>query len=763
MPRKAPVVGAVVAVAVGAAVAVTVGHRRRAIAPATTTVATTAPATRPARAKRPTYASYLDAVRAGTPTVAATQPLGTPVDLVDAAHVVVRDPLLVDQVGNLWITRPDGQPTAAALAAMAKSPPDGSEFVVRDRPVFVHWYADGGPMLAGLVVAADGRVGGGGGFDWVTVTGRVHLCGDRPYRWSAGYTVPALGKFVVPTDVGVSVFDVTPTVAEHYHELPGCRAGATTPPVTLPDSRGILAFAPWDGGRPGSDRVSRFVDGQWSDLPADQWPPRPMLLSVLLDGSVLRIAAAPTPQAGDVESLDGPATAPAVAAGPTDRVAVSIGHLDAVALDDDRLQTLINQLSDPDPDRRRSAYDELARSGPAVAPALERAAAQQPPEGQMRLRQLLRGQLTPALGGLPLIEDRLTVARRMADGTLVLFAPAGVRVPSDRGGGGAFDETVVPAWLVVRPTGQVERPLPPQLVVDQRPDACTLRPAGDEWLVLDAAGPRRFFGNALVPLLPPAERRFTDFVALAARHRWVFRDPKTGETLLVDPTIADPTPRLPTWTIPVRGGAVGWDNAGNPVVQRGAPPGPNRPPAAVVRNRFALGPGGWMGNGPDDGFHTEVPPAPPMPTSRPTTGPSTAPVDGPPLLTTTDGTRYHDGRDALVVVDPAGHRTRWPLPAVATGAAEVDPVLVRTDDGLLFLYNAPGRLLRLRPTPTDAEPFRLEATFTDGIPNDPAPARVWLDPSGRLCFATEGPTLTVTFPVGRVPKAIANMMPAEGR
>ena len=764
MRRTRMLVGLVAVAAVAVlALPVVRRHRRPAVAGPVTrpvAVAATGPTTRPRR--RPaTYASYLDAVRSANPAVAATEPLGVPVEFADAAHVVLRDAVYVDPPGNLWVTRADGHPTADLLAHA----PDGPEYVVRDRPVFVHWGQADGNWVASVVVRAPG-----GGYDLVTPLARRHLAGDRPYRWAAAYSVPSLDEFVVPTDVGASVFDVTPTPAEHYLPLPGCAPGRTSPPVTLLDNRGILAWAPWDNGRPGSAGVSRFVDGNWAPLPPD-WPARPILLSMLLDGSVLRVASGGPPAAavaaGDSLDVDpvttAPTTAPAAgtaapaADGPTDQVTLSIGQPDAANVDEPRVAALVAQLSDPDPDQRRAAFEELSRYGPALVPVLDRARPDQPPAAQVRIARLMRNKAT--LGGMSLIEDRLTVAKRQADGTTILFAPAGVRIPTEQA-----DETVTPAWLVVRPDGRVDRPLLPSLVNDQDPDHCTLRGVGDEWLVLDAAGPRRFFGNALVPLLTtPAEHRFTDFVAIAARHRWVFRDPATGDTLVMDPTIADPTPRLPVWSIRVARGTVGWDDRDDPAVQSGGLEGLGG--AAGSAGRSFLDADQWQPLLPTDELHTDAtPPDPdPPPATRPATAPSTAPSDGPELLRTGDGTRYYDGRQRLVSVDKAGRRTAWPLPPTAVAAADAQPVLMRTDDGLLFLYNGPGRLIRLRPTPAAADPFELEATFTDGIPNADHPARVWLDPNGRIDFATDGHVLTITFPSGRMPKAIADMIPAERR
>ena len=82
---------------------------------------------------------------------------------------------------------------------------------------------------------------------------------------------------------------------------------------------------------------------------------------------------------------------------------------------------------------------------------------------------------------------------------------------------------------------------------------------------------------------------------------------------------------------------------------------------------------------------------------------------------------------------------------------------MQTPDGLLFLFNQPGRLLRIRPTPDLNEPFKLEATFTRDIPNADHPARVWLDPAGRIDFVTDGNVLTIAFQAGIIPKEIRQM------
>jgi hypothetical protein len=98
----------------------------------------------------------------------------------------------------------------------------------------------------------------------------------------------------------------------------------------------------------------------------------------------------------------------------------------------------------------------------------------------------------------------------------------------------------------------------------------------------------------------------------------------------------------------------------------------------------------------------------------------------------------------------------WMLPPEAVGT--LDPTLIQTSDGLLFLYNQAGRLLRIKPTPGEVEPFKLEATFTKDIPNADHPTRIWLDPLGRIDMVYDGTVLAVMFPAGHIPAGISQMM-----
>ena len=420
------------------------------------------------------------------PAVAATQPLDYPVDLPDAAHLVLHDLVYLDPTGNLWITRRDGQPTTRAL----EKPAESDDHIIQDRPVFVHWWPDAAGNWSAGVVVRDTT----GAFDFITKTDRKHLANHRTFNWSTAFSV--MGRIVVTTDTGVSVFDVQPNIEEHYHALPGC-GPTTNPPAIMLDTRGILVWSPWENGRDGSKGVCRFVDGNWTDLPTPDWPDRPIQMSVLLDGSVLRMSAGLPPTTAPAEGIVDivPDQFP-------DQIHLSIAQLEATTFDEKHINDLINQLSDPDSDQRQAAFDELSRYGPALAPLLEKSAADQLPEAKVRIRQLLRNKITPALDGLSPVDNRLDAVKRCADGTVIFFAPAGVQVPTEQ----EEPEVINPAWLALRPDGRTERALPAAMIQDQKPDACTLTSVRDEWVVNDDLGPRHWVGSKFEPLLADSEK-----------------------------------------------------------------------------------------------------------------------------------------------------------------------------------------------------------------------------------------------------------------
>ena len=369
-----------------------------------------------------------------------------------------------------------------------------------------------------------------------------------------------------------------------------------------------------------------------------------------------------------------------------------------------------------------------------------------------------------------LIGKRLRVVNRQADGMVLMYSEAGVTLP----GAAPSTPPVSPAWLALRPDGRFDRPLPPPLTVDQRPSHPTLRAFGDEWVTADpATGVRRFVGNGFVPLLRPDESAWWDVAGVDRRGRWLFRKPASKRdvnaesrgdgVLLVDPTIPDPTPKLPSWTID--GVEAGWDDAGRPTVRRSA--GDDR--------LWALDADGWDPLPARAVLHqkltadarSEVPENLSPATTRAMTGPATTlaatrPALGPLLLTDPNGTRIYGGIDALWRRDRDGRLVHFPLPTKACGEPGVRPWLIRAASGSLFLLNAPGRVIRLDPAEAADVPWHLVAIFTRGVPNAP-PQRAWLDPAGRIDVLTAGRQITVLFPTGRIPSGLAPMMEGGGR
>src|SRR4051794_29471582 len=209
-------VWAVVAVLLAAGVGVFFALRHRPPEPPVIGSTTTAPAskpvakTQPAKPAEPPAAAYIDVVRANLPTYPATQPLVLPVDLPQAAHLVLHEPIYIDsQHLNLWLTHSSARPTAEVLG---KSEGE-TEFVVPERVLFVHWAPNEKDIETPRVVTprADG------GFDYVSATRRVRIPPAHEYQWDRAR---AWGdKIIVPSRTGVSMFRFTTEAVELYQDL----------------------------------------------------------------------------------------------------------------------------------------------------------------------------------------------------------------------------------------------------------------------------------------------------------------------------------------------------------------------------------------------------------------------------------------------------------------------------------------------------------------------------------------------------------------
>ncbi len=674
-------------------------------AAATSLVTSPSPATRTALAIE-TYGQLLHADLANYPDA---RPWAIPVDLADAAHLILREPIYVGSRGDLWITCRDADPLPAVLARAANE----SEHLI-DRPVqYIVWSIDRRGLWEPSAICRNGD-----GFELVSATDTRPIPWHRAYRWNMAMTWidGTATRLIVPTDAGVSVMTVGDKLSEDYCQLLDSTAPApqsapqsvpqsipqsVPPPRVLFDLRGLLAWIPADGDFAGSTRTARYLDGKWAYLDSAAWPSDIIHLVPMLDGSVLQIRRG----------------------SPAGGVQLTIVPLDNPTIDENQITTLTDQLGDDDPDKRAAAYQQLTQYGPGIYPILERISPGASPEAQARIRELLEGKLATKLGGMLVNDDQLTVSARLPDGGVIFFAPHGVSIPQE----GQDPKIVSPDFLAVRP-GQPVEELPPA-VVDQlsKPNA-TIAGWRDEWIVgTPDAGPARYLPpNQLEPLLRPSERGFCRFLAIDGRGRWLFYDDASQRTLILDPTVPDPTPRLAIWLIDA-GDAAGWSKADWPVIRRGS--------------------AHWIINGHD---FQPLDPSDEMRTVLPTTWPTTAPS----LMTDADGTCYYDGRIDLTVVTATGKQRTWLLPDSCAGSADQTPWLVGDRQGQLFLFNTTGRIARLRRTPAAAQPFALEAVFDRHVPDFQDIRRIWCDHAGRIDVIYESSRLALIFPTGQVPPEI---------
>lgn len=741
-------------------------------------IVTTQPATAPlAKATRPATTrltarkttgpatQLLEIVRAANPGYPTTQRLEEGLDLKYAARILLDSPVHLDGQGYLWLTRadaPDPFPFLQAGKAQAAT------LVTRDRVEFVLWSpTENGLWMPHLVV----RHPDGAGWQLVDYQGQRDLPDTLGFHWERAVVLygprGVKDRIVVPTNTGVVAFtfDQPPDAIHQAHHPLFDRAVAEDRAVHLVlDTSGVIAYTTNAAGTLGAKGMARFAapqgsnDHRWTNLtPASGWPDNLVYLVPLLDGSVLQIATDPAEK---------------------DKVAFSINSIEAVAIDELKVLKLVAQLSSSKLEKREEAFKELTQYGPGIAPLLEKTLEDADPEAKIRLQMLLKNKIEPSLGGMSLVDGKMRVVSRFKDGGILFYSEAGVAIPRPD------DDPayVTPAFLSLRPGRAVDL-LPPALVNDLNPDKQKVIAWRNEYIVQDPLfGPQRFIGNGLEPLLEKKYRRFNRFVGIDQTGRWIFRStfpttrPATTQattdtrsspifTLILDPHLPDPTPRLPGWQLPISAGNVGWDKNGWPVIFM-----ENQPKAVP----WALEEFAWRVIEEDkekvftDPTQIAKPPpattrAASKPVSTTTAATSQASTQellpaGECLLETPDGLRYYGGNETLTVMGPAG-RTDWVLPTSAVGKGK--PILLRTRDNLLFLINAPGRITRLRPTPDAAEPFEVQAVFTRKVPTDPAPLRVWLDPADRICFAHDKDRITVLFPSGRIPPEIARLMPAE--
>jgi len=666
--------------------------------------ATIASTTAIAPTTTPTLQTYGQLLHSDYPNYPETRPWSIPVELSDAAHLVFNEPVYVCSRGDLWITRADADPLRVVLARAAGE----SEHLVARRIAYIIWTLNRRGAWEPSAVCPKDR-----GFEIVSATGSQPIPWNRRYRWDLAMTWDDGGitRLIVPTDAGVSIVTLGNPISEDYCPLfdPRSTTRPAGAPAVLFDTRGVLAWISADENFSGT-RVARYLNGQWTQLDAASWPGDIVYLVPLLDGSVLQIRREIGANALTFVSLDNP------------------------DIDAKEIGSLVDQLGDDDPDKRVAAYQKLAQYGPKVNPILEKLARSAAPESQARINQLLQG---ATLGGMAVNGNRLTLKARLRDGGMVFFAPQGVTIPRE----GEEPTVVSPDYLAVRPGRPVEE-LPAAVVDSLSKNAATVEAMGDEWIVNTAdLGPSRFLPpDQLDSLLRPSERGFARMVAIDSRGRWLFHDDSSGRTLALDPTVPDPRPRLAIWSIDI-GNAAGWNKSDWPAISRG-------------NSRWIIDDHDWQPMAAAESISSELPPASSPSTAA--TAPDVTAQNGPLLLIDSDGNRYYDGQTTLTVVTVGGKRRVWFLPDQCAGSLDRAAYLVADLEGHLFLFNSAGRIARIRVSLADAQPFALEAVFSDHIPDFQSIQRIWCDPGGRIDVVYEGSHLAMIFPTGQIPREIGD-------
>lgn len=687
------------------------------------------PAPEPTTASRPDTHEVLDTyqsvVKSAYPEYPTTAPFEIPLDLTQASHFRIPGPMYLGGAGRneLWIARADAPAIEKALNDAVDPKKDIDVHVVPERIAFVHWMPNERGVWSPTLICAAGE----NRFEAVSLLDRrVPLPSIRRYDWA--HAISWNDKVVVPSEGGASILRLGARVTEQYIDLAGegpqtqpSDALAATRPASgfarvLLDWAGAMAWMPWQADHAESGVAAHFTEGDgasghgvWTRLDAAAgWPSRIVHLVPLLDGTVLVMSQG---NGGDLE--------------------IQYRALDKAAIDEKAIGALVEQLSDSDPTKREAAYEKLAQYGSGIWPILEKLKEDQGPEGQARIKTLLRQRSTPSLNGMDLLgKKKLELVARLSDGGTVFYAAQGVSIPNKEDPDSG-PEYRVPAWIAIRPGHAIE-PLPPVLSNELSVEKCHIFSSGNDWIITDDIhGARRFVGAGFVKLLHKSERGFKEFVGVDRRGRWVFRKPgatDSDESLVLDPWMPDPTLRLPLWEFNTAE-TVGWTAQDWPVAKHGS--------------AYALHEAEWQLLGDSDQIYTKAEQAPATDSART------------PLLTDRDGNTYFGGLKDLTFTTKKGEEATWPLPDVATGDGK--PWLIRTRDRRLYLFNRPGRVLRIRATPGEPAPFKLEKIFTHRIPSVDRPTRIWLDPAGRIIMAHEN-QLAILFPDGYIPQAIADKM-----
>jgi hypothetical protein len=587
----------------------------------------------------------------------------------------------------------------------------------------VHWMQQAGKAKQPerTIAVLVGDAGKGDGIEFVDESGRQSLKGSGTgYRWSDAFSWGQM--IVVGHDTGASVFsrsgkgwveDPSPALAKD-----GTGHAAVQMPI---DTEGVMSYIPAEGGHAGSRATARYVDGKWSLLDdAAQWPGNFLYLSPLVDGSVLQIIA----------GNDGAAR-------------LAITGLSSLPVDKKHVLELLDALDSTEHDKRAAAFAELSTYGTGLWPILEAEMDNQPPGVREKMTELLKNKTEPTLGEMSLVDSQLKLAARSNDGSALFYSRGGVAVTNVDG-----DQTLAsPAWISIRP-GQAVRLMLGRVWSDMVPAGKRFYAiSGGDWIISDeGTGPQEIIGTfETAPLLRKNEIKYSELIGVDRQNRWLFcvpgsREKGQHETLVLDPTLPPVTPRLPVWAFKAAKGKVGCDNHDWPAYEDAG------------GNVWTIREDGFqLLDKKKDQFITD-----PAALAKLSEKSAVKGDGGSTVVTMADGSSYRVGDKTLQRIGTKG-TIEWALPPEARGTQS--PRLMRDGGGHLWLWNEPGRVIRLRETGQPAQPFKWEGAFSHNIPNE-VPARLWIDPAGRLVFANGGDQLTICFTGGVVPAALADKIPA---
>lgn len=709
-------VGLAVAGAVGITVYVKSHKTPAATAPVPATQAVlpaTLPATLPTTVPVKQLGSYIDWVHRATPLVDAKLEENR-LPRADAAHLRLQNPCYICPRGDLWLTHPDAPPVEDVL----RSAPRVAEHLTRDRIVYVFWdVSEQGTRRATAVIQPSPGV-----LTLVRPDGLrkdlTGLSGD----WSRARASD--DAILLPGKTDLAILTVWPEVKTRTFPLAGPLAGspasapaglqATAPGQVgddavqlIPTSESVLAFIPQYTSAGPAARVLQFTDGNVSTLSdSTDWKGPFVHLVPRADGSVLQI------RPGDEAGL----------------VRLSAAPLEKADIPRQTVVKAVEQLSSDDPAVRDRAERQLIAMGPGIWPILAELLPKQPPEATFRIQDILAARTEPRLGNMRLVGDRLKVAGRFADGVL-FFADSGVQIARSDGNSIARTE----AWIATRDTGAITA-IPEEMARSLMLGETTVSALDDDWIVGDAGhGSRLFYGKEFLPLTGKDELAYTSFVGRDRQGRLLLQRPGRDQYVLIDPWLADPTPRLPVWQLVVDGGEAGWDQDNWPAMKK--------------TQAWSLHEAAWQPLQPPKGkFSNEASPSPASAASG-------------LLVTLADGTVVRGGKTEVVFSRPGFEDFTLPLTASLEGKLPV-VLAAAVNDQRVFLFNAAGRMIRLGRE-AGARQWRIEGAFDKGVPNIVNPGRLWVDPAGRLCMTWDGNSLALMFPAGRLPPAIADLMPQD--